>query len=451
SGGAGGGGDGAGAGGAAARGGAGGALDAGTERDGGSGGAITGPTCDAQPPPEVPAGWVRFPGLPCECTAWVAPSQALMDTPPPWVQVPGGWLELDDPQAGANFFIGRVLGGSYEGKQQFAYPRILPRSGPDAPRVQENVVLELPEQRYVYQERVVGDAHYNVRCYSGVEALGQGVLLHEAHPHNVTPVVLEVLATTTAAQPVPSPIFRDIVTGFINFGVGEGLAGAGQNTLGVIPLAPPGPYQQVWSFDGRMIANGSVFVWDSTLFFAVAVIGGPFTKQYYTWSAGSGVQPFLGGSPSAPGAHSFMGLGTDGTTLVWTELSDWDGARWQTVALMQAPYTTDAAALKPRRVPVGLGSWEWSAPWVVGGGYAAARIRLGASGTALATYVVRLADGATWHIDQPGVDFSPLYLTETELGATMGYEPLRDGGPDGVTAWRAVRYPLSLLGSPNVP
>lgn len=229
-----------------------------------------------------------------------------MGTPPPWVQALGGWLELDDPQAGENLFIGRALGGSYEGKHELAYPRILSRSGPAAPRVQENVVLDLPEQRNVYQERVIGDAHYKVRCYSLIAALGQGVFLHDACPNfngNVTPVALDVLATTTAAQPVPSPIFRDIVTGFIDFGVGARLAGASPlsgNHLVVIPVDAPGLYQQMWSFDGRMIANGSVFVWDSTLFFAVTVIAGPFTKQYYTLSAGSGVQPFLGGSPAAP-------------------------------------------------------------------------------------------------------------------------------------------------------
>ncbi len=89
--------------------------------------------------------------------------------------------------------------------------------------------------------------------------------------------------------------------------------------------------------------------------------------------------------------------------------------------------------------------------WIVGGGYAVAWLSLDAAFKTHGTFVVRLSDGAGWQLDTPGYGFSPVYLTDTEMGAIKTYDKPVAGGPDGYVTWRVARYPLALLGAPNLP
>jgi hypothetical protein len=90
-----------------------------------------------------------------------------------------------------------------------------------------------------------------------------------------------------------------------------------------------------------------------------------------------------------------MNVGTDGKDLVWTygEGKQPLEHAYPTLSLMAAPYTTDPAALKPRRVRAdqAVGGGE---SFIVGCGYA------GHHGNPRRNdFIVRLADGAGWVLE----------------------------------------------------
>ncbi len=423
--------------------GAGGAADAASDAD-------AAPACDPDPHTAlVPKGWVRFPGLPCQCTVWLAPTQELMTPAPKWVQEPGGWLELDDPQAGDPYTTGVPHGDSYAGVQLIAYQRVLKPGG------QENVVLDVHADRYIFDEVVAGADQYSGPCAASMDALGQGTVLHGAWVNASSLLTLSCLAATTVTSPIPTILRKRVDQG-------PGGWGAGGNVVGVSPtytdnmdaftLAPVQAYPKAWVSDGRILDRYSMFGWDSTLFFGVAILGSPPAEQYLTWDPARGTRALLGTGPGQTPARSICNLGTDGKTLVWTQLDSWDGQHWQTLRLMQAPYATTSSNLKPQLVRTSPGADKcFGGHWIVGGGYAAAWVTLDDASKTHATFIVRLSDAAEWKLDTPGVYFFPLYLTATEMGALKAYDKPIPGGPDGYTGYRIARYPLSLLGAPNVP
>lgn len=409
------------------------------------------PACDPDPhSPLVPAGWVRFPALPCQCTVWVAPSVDLMTAAPKWVQSPEGWLELDDPQSGDPGAASPVSGSNYDGLTEIAYARTVQRG------TQENVVLDVAAGHYVYDERVVGTEHFDIPCYSKLEATAQGVTSHHSWVASTANTTFSILSATSAQEPLPVPFQKEVDEGYVAFAVGAKVAAAvpSSDRLDAFSLDPTKGYHGAWMTDGRIIDYSTPLGWDSTIFFGVYALDATkqFTEQYLAWDAAQGVRPFVGTAPGASAARSACGLGTDGKTLVWTELADWDGQGWQTANVMQAPFTTDGASLKPQLVRAAPGLKKAIGRWIVDGDYAATSWGVAETPKPLrATFVVRLSDGAAWQLDTPGVQLVPLYLTATEMAAAEQFDTPQDGGPDGYRTWRIARYPLSLLGPPNLP
>ncbi len=338
-------------------------------------------------------------------------------------------------------------GDSYAGVDLIAYQRIL------QPGVQENVVLDVEAGRYVFDERVIGDVHYNAPCWSVMNAAQQGVVSHESWVStNGIQARPDVLSATVASDPGPQVAHNAVNTGYRAWGAGGNVIAVSPmstDSIDAFTLAPVHAYPKAWVSDGRIL--GQMFGWDSTLFFEAGVLGSPPAWQYLTWDRAHGVRPLLGTGPGESPASAICGLGTDGKTLVWKQLDGWDGTSWQQARLMQAPFTTDAASLKPATIRDSAGVNECGGTWIVGGGYAAAALPLDSNWKTFATFIVRLSHGAEWKLDTPGVQFFPLYLTDTDMGALKGYDKPIPGGPDGFTGYRIARYPLSLLGAPNVP
>ncbi len=418
--------------------GAGGAPDAAADAD-------AAPACDPDPHTAlVPKGWIRFPGLPCQCTVWLAPSQDLMTAAPKWVKQPQGWLELDDPQAGDPYTTGVPWGDSYAGVQLIAYQRVLKPGG------QENVVLDVQADRYVFDELVSGTDQYSGPCAASIDALTQGVTLHNAWVKSTT-TTRDVVASTSAGSANLKLIQQRVDDGYQGWGVGTGVAAVAPswNRFDAFTLAPVHAYPKAWVSDGRML--GQMLGWDSTLFFGVGILGSPPAWQELTWDPTDGVRPLMGTGPGQTPARSICGLGTDGKVLVWKQLDGWNGTSWQQSRLMQAPFTTDTAQLTPQVIRDSPGMSECAGEWIVGSGYAAALLPLDSQAKTWGTFVVRLSDGAEWKLDTPGLRLAPLYLTDMEMGVLRGYDKPIPGGPDGYTGYRIARYPLSLLGAPNVP
>lgn len=92
------------------------------------------------------------------------------------------------------------------------------------------------------------------------------------------------------------------------------------------------------------------------------------------------------------------GVGSDGTDIVWT-LGEGDeewADTWPVRSVITAPYTTDPAAIKPRRLRSDAGLIVGPDPWGVGCGYAGRPI-IGIWGL----QIVRLSDGVAWHLPRP--------------------------------------------------
>lgn len=140
------------------------------------------------------------------------------------------------------------------------------------------------------------------------------------------------------------------------------------------------------------------------------------------WDANDSLQAAIGSWDPAHGTRQLVrflgdhtkgagGLGTDGKDMVWSygegkQPGD-DISTYPTRSIMTAPFTTDPAALKPRRLRSQPGETIGVTTWVLGCGYAAHVSGLGA-------IVVRIADGVSWVLPSNYPDFTP----KTPIGLT---------------------------------
>jgi hypothetical protein len=138
-------------------------------------------------------------------------------------------------------------------------------------------------------------------------------------------------------------------------------------------VTPNGSYAQNYAF-----AFGSALFW--------AADGNNFGIQKVYLGDG-GARDFIVGGNTPPAAAD---LGTDGTDLVWTEgTGGWTDGLPTVLNIMTAPFTTDPASLKPRRLRSEQTFGYGTTPFVVGCGYAM-------RGITSAMRIVRLSDGVSW-------------------------------------------------------
>jgi hypothetical protein len=129
------------------------------------------------------------------------------------------------------------------------------------------------------------------------------------------------------------------------------------------------------------------------------------------WDQAAGARPFIRWvGDYTKGAAD---LGTDGIDMVWTygEKQPNDTV-YDPRSVMTAPFTTDAAALEPRRLRSQPDSSHGINPWKVGCGYAAH------FGSPSRVFLVRLADGVAWSVPSapPDLDWhAPIGITCDEL------------------------------------
>jgi hypothetical protein len=152
------------------------------------------------------------------------------------------------------------------------------------------------------------------------------------------------------------------------------------------------------------------------------------TRKQMVWTASGGVKELL---PAA------ADLGTDGKDLVWLEGTRneicWEAGcntasqpgGFADIRVVAAPFTTDPARVKPRVVRANGSPHPFgTSPFVVGCGRAARATFVDDGGARRhAIEVIRLSDGATWHLpDAPGSAWgyrAPLALTCDEIFARV--------------------------------
>lgn len=188
------------------------------------------------------------------------------------------------------------------------------------------------------------------------------------------------------------------------------LGGGGEMTLSPWDGSPP---VALWSSErgGGLLQNQQFFHGDA-LFWAA---DSPSTDRQMVWTAAGGVAELMSfGDDRSRGAAD---LGTDGIDLVWLEGSGRTGDVYPDIAVVTSPFTIDPARVERRVVRTGLSPYPFgTAPFAVGCGHAA---RTMADGDRLGTAIVRLADGALWHLPDGGGNSwgwrSPLAITCDEI------------------------------------
>jgi hypothetical protein len=262
--------------------------------------------------------------------------------------------------------------------------------------------------------------HYAIRVYEAASSYGGGILGGATSDFRPTVAVHLDTTTTHVAYSAPFAIL-DLTLSFEfrQFAWRDGSA------LGTL-----------WSptMDDNAQQGTPTFGPDSMIWGAGAY------HWIHAYRAGGSVVNLLyaGMDPN----HGYDDPGTDGTDLVWIEAVAANRMTasdpFDTYTIMTAPYTTDPAALTPRRLRSETGPAFGIDPFVVGCGYAArsneSHVRL-----------VRLSDGVSWVLDNPGwaspwAWSRPLALTCDELFSIVTVDKTR----------RVARVRLDSLG-PGLP
>lgn len=395
--------------------------------------------------PAVPDGWVRFPGMPCECQLRVAPSPGDLGPPPTWVARADGILELDPADGGVA--PASLAGDSYYGTGLLSFVRNLGPMGEHA-NVLEHIVLSLPSNEVLFEAR---DPDGGAGVCWLFSTAGQGMVLHGAQQ--------------TAGSGGRSPAWalaggpaRAGVPDLLHAEGGAGVDSIIQAAIGrdiVAILLARGadalrPQLFTLALEGAALLMGPITneyeylsgAWNSAVFLQhddTQQEDGHRVSSVSVWGAAHGLQPLLGATVGdSPGETSACGLGSDGEDMVWTQHSSWNGTSWEEIDLMRAAFTTQPSQLEAEKVRAVLGDPACGA-WHTDGGMAVQYPLDVPSGSLM----VRLADGQAFLLPDPPPDRSygaPLYVNDQEVAVA---ETLRT--PEGDVSTIA-RVPLSLLG-----
>lgn len=212
-------------------------------------------------------------------------------------------------------------------------------------------------------------------------------------------------------------------------GVEVGIARWGEPLQTVFTSTQAGGLEQV-----AVRAFHDLVTWDS---------GNDLHLGVMAWTQEKGAFPLI----TFPGdwSRGANGLGTDGHSFVWMygEGKTQPIAPYPKVSVMTAPFTTDPAALKPKRLRSLATEYPLVAPWIVGCGYAANEYE------ANQILVVRLSDGWAWKLTDPNPTAPPLerWHYGTVYGISCDEIYLRAGvGPQ----MNVARVRLDALG-PGMP
>nr|MDA8219635.1 hypothetical protein [Dehalococcoidales bacterium] len=153
-------------------------------------------------------------------------------------------------------------------------------------------------------------------------------------------------------------------------------------------------------------------------------VGDGLPAGVMVWDADNGLRPLIRWYGDASrGAGNFT---TDGKDMVWTYVqgADHGDGTYDTMSVMTAPYTTDAAQAQAtsRRLRSDVKGFD-PYLWAVGCGYAARGVSL-PSPLNNALFIVRRSDGVSWllpgSLDAPRLDWGiPIGATCDELFTTV--------------------------------
>ncbi|NUO50854.1 MAG: hypothetical protein HOV80_18535 [Polyangiaceae bacterium] len=162
----------------------------------------------------------------------------------------------------------------------------------------------------------------------------------------------------------------------------------------------------------------------------------------WAYDEGRGPHPLV----SFPGdtSRGAFNIGSDGVDMVWNEgegkepnTRGW----YPTVSIMTAPYTTDPAEVKGRRLRADPNpDISQSSHFAVGCGYGAKS--LGGVGV----QIVRLSDGAGWFLE-PNAQWRP----EVAVGVTCEFVFIQVNDVEGGQGPAIARVPIASLGKPLPP
>ncbi len=394
----------------------------------------TAPPYDADPvpPPGLPEGWVLYRDYAAWCGLYVPADTKYLPAPIRWTACEG------DAGAACQQMVEDWT--SPDGTQ--LSPWVRGAVTPDG-----RAVLQISRFQDSFVYRLVAEADGPVRAailetWSRVCTLGQGALASDRYVftlfENRQSAGGGVAGRFDRLTPDFPLKFDKRMTHYFVVGTQGALDTPTTDTLDLYAW-PDGRFiKTIWSSarDG-LLQNYAHFSKDALFWQA----GNIRTMKLKVYTDADGVKDFITfGQDFSRGAAD---LGTDDQVLVWAQGSGriQPSGLFPVVDIMAAPYTTDPAALSPRRVRSDTSDGFTAAPIAVGCGYAA---RSGGLGIRL----VRLADGVSWLLpgdtSQTFQWLQPLALTCNELFARVHIAMLPHGREN------VARIRLDALG-PGIP
>jgi hypothetical protein len=431
-----------------------GTVAGGANGGGGTGG--TGGCPSAGLPPNVPAGWERFSGYPCDCHIYVPGKDATAPDPVSWEPCPSPgpdnptckrmatpWTKTTTLSLSAfpHFWYDKV-----QDKALLQFGRVFYG---DNKNVRYSVVADL-DGPVPAAFLLVSPANSECEFFTEDVRQDKFAIGVTSTPANFTEGKPEgVIAGTVGATPsvgFEQPIAQNSYTSW--FVSSDWLI----NARVQIHARPWDLSSEHLVYDPsqdpdnmpahNLQAYGGAIFWD---------VGSGDYHGIMSWTLAGGARPLVrwyGDYTKGAG-----GFNTDGVDMVWTygegkAPSDID---YPTRSIMTAPFTTDPAevASTAKRLRSDPGPFS-SAPWGIGCGYATFALNVPAAtdggDASTALLVVRLSDGVSWIVSGPtfasGMHFAgPLGSSCTDVFAVAQF-------PDDAVS--VVRIRLDSLG-PGIP
>jgi len=401
------------------------------------------------PPPQVPDGWVEYADWSCDCRFYLPGSADVMPAPIAWEPCPANpgssdcklmkvdWTTLQTPVAMTPSFDRNPDGSGV----------LLFR------RVSEQYLLDLvadvdgPARFAIMQARLPGEDPHNTDPGCMLEAnqihdgkYVYGVRGHDQHGHESESSHKGAIGGSLG-QLVPDVLahYQDDAWSYSWFHSNDWIARESAPSLQIYVMPwsmSPETFVTSAATDPENLMSNEPVMSGDALFWASSSLK---RNGINVWDPVGGTRPFIRfiGDYTRGAAD----LGTDGVDLVWTygegkEPNDWV---YPVRSIMTAPFTTDPAALQPRRLRSapyhGIGNFQYA----VGCGYAAH------VADANNTIVVRLSDGVSWILPSHNPDFVP----ERPIGLTC--DEVFILGQYGNMLTQIARFRLDSLGPGIAP
>lgn len=404
---------------------------------GGTGGQGSGGGGISSVPPE---GWVKWTEYSESCPLYHAPSAELMPEPIEWEPCPDAPAGLDCEVMHGD---GSVAGTSdldvHEGTTYLLTRRVTSEywldfvADVDGPVV--NAVMRVVSST---------DTPTKVGCAAGPDDLNQGHYVLGIRGHDAFGDSNDSPHRGAMGGVIGDPVPRllahydhDIVYSFWVDASWLMRIGAYESILTVAPWESLSPDTVITSppLDPESLKASQPLITHGVVFWATATL---YQHGINVWDPVNGARPLV--RYEGDFTRGAGDLGTDGVDLVWAqgEGKEPQEYKYPIRHMMTAPFTSDPAALAPRRLRSTPYSNIGSQQWEVGCGYASH------TAGSYRVAIVRLSDGVSWLVSQQAPDFLP--STPLGIDCTHAYMfGLFDG------RYTIARVALASLGAGTPP